>query len=122
MDSNPYLPPTHSHRPDHLPTNNRIGVPVIVGAVTGTTLFLLSAFSVGTFFPLIYGSVLLGGSAALGGAVPARYLSPLWAAAVAALLTSNSYGDWIIYGIMAGVAAIPAMIVRLSMAQRTGQQ
>lgn len=81
----------------------------------GATLFLLSAFTVGTFSPLIYGSVVLSGSAALGGAVPPRYLSPLWAAAVAALLTSNSYGDWIIYGIMAGVAAVPAMIVRMSM-------
>ncbi len=122
MDFNPYLPPTESNSPRLTPSKDHIGAPAIVGALTGATLFLLSAFTVGTFFPLIYGSIVIGGSAALGGVVPARYLSPLWAAVVAALLTSNSYGDWIIYGIMAGVAAIPALSVRLLIARTAGQQ
>lgn len=122
MDSTPYSPPRCSNAPRHARPKNRIGVAVTVGAVTGATLFLLSAFTLGTFFPLIYGSVVIGGAAALGGFVPARYLSPLWAAVVAALLTSSSYGDWIIYGIMAGVAAVPAMVVRSSRARTAGQQ
>jgi hypothetical protein len=122
MDSSPYSSPTESNGRRCTPPHNRIAAPAIVGALTGATLFLVSAVTIGSFFPLADGCIVIGGSAALGGVVPARYLSPLWAAAAAALLTSNSYGDWIIYGIMAGLAAVPAMITQLLTARTAGQQ
>jgi hypothetical protein len=90
-----------------------------VNAVLGVSIFVLLMVTVGSFVSLLHGSVAFVTGGIIAGVVGWKRGGAVASASLVALLLYDPYGGWVLYSVVAAIAATGGHFVRYSV--RTAQ-